>query len=90
MIPFDASGAFRSVAEGSELRRLTVQARQLWYPPKGLGSRSRWSARSSLARLLTAADFGVVAMVATFSLLLMSFPQMAFMRLSLTQTGQKG
>jgi hypothetical protein len=37
MIPFDASGAFRPVAEGSELRRLAVRGAAAAVSAQGLG-----------------------------------------------------
>jgi O-antigen/teichoic acid export membrane protein len=73
MIPFDASGAFRPVAEGSELRRLAVRGAAATISAAALSLVLRVFPTVVLARLLTPADFGVVAMVTTFSLLLVSF-----------------
>ena len=78
MIRFDASGAFRPVAEGSELRRLAVRGAAAAVSTQGLGLALQVVATVILAWLLTAADFGVVAMVTTFSLLLMSFGSNGF------------
>jgi PST family polysaccharide transporter len=78
MIPFDASGAFRPVAEGSELRRLAVRGAAVTVSAQGLALALQVVGTVILARLLTPADFGVVAMVTTFSLLLMSFGSNGF------------
>ena len=73
MIPFDSSGAFHPVAEGSELRRLAVRGAAATLSGAALSLALRVVPTVVLARLLTPADFGVVTMVTTFSLLLMSF-----------------
>jgi PST family polysaccharide transporter len=73
MIPFDASGTFHPVAEGSELRRLAVRGAAATLSAAALSLALRVVPTVILARLLTPADFGVMAMVTTFSLLLMSF-----------------
>jgi polysaccharide transporter, PST family len=73
MIPFDASGAFHPVAEGSELRRLAVRGAAATLSAAALSLALRVVPTVVLARLLTPADFGVVTMVTTFSLLLTSF-----------------
>jgi PST family polysaccharide transporter len=73
MIPFDASGAFRPIAEGSELRRLAVRGAATTVSAAALGLAAQVVSTVILARLLTPADFGVVTMVTTFSMLLMSF-----------------
>jgi PST family polysaccharide transporter len=73
MIPFDASGAFRPVAEGSELRRLAIRGAAATVSAAALSLGAQVVSTVILARLLTPADFGVVAMVTTFSLLLISF-----------------
>jgi PST family polysaccharide transporter len=78
MIPFDTSGAFRPVAEGSELRRLAVRGAAATVSAQGLALALQVISTVILARLLTPADFGVVAMVTTFSLLLMSFGSNGF------------
>jgi len=70
MTPFDASGAFHPVAEGSELRRLAVQGAGATVCAKAVILVVSVASTVILARLLTPADFGVVAMVATFSILL--------------------
>jgi PST family polysaccharide transporter len=73
MTPFDASGAFRPIAEGSELRRLAVRGAAATVSAQGLMLAVQVVSTVILARLLMPADFGVVAMVTTFSMLLMSF-----------------
>src|SRR5216684_5111054 len=73
MIPFDASGAFHPVAEGRELRRFAIRGAAATVSAAALSLALRVVPTVVLARLLTPADFGVVAMVTTFSLLLMSF-----------------
>jgi len=71
--PFDARGAFRPTANGDELRRLAVQGAGATVLASALGLAIQVIATIVLARLLAPADFGVVAMVTTFSLLLMNF-----------------
>jgi PST family polysaccharide transporter len=78
MIPFDASGAFHPVAEGSELRRLAIRGAAATLSAAGLSLLLQVVGTVILARLLTPADFGVVTMVTTFSLLLMSFGSNGF------------
>jgi O-antigen/teichoic acid export membrane protein len=73
MIPFDPTGAFHPVAEGSELRRLAVRGAAATISAAGVSLVVQVGGTVILARLLTPADFGVVTMVTTFSLLLMSF-----------------
>jgi polysaccharide transporter, PST family len=73
MIPFDASGAFRPITENSDLRRLAVRGAAATVSAAGLSLLIQVVGTVILARLLTPADFGVVTMVTTFSLLLMSF-----------------
>ncbi len=73
MIPFQSDGSFHPIATGAGLRRTAV---------RGAGAAIAGSAGSFtlqigaiviLARLLFPADFGIVTMVTTFSLLLRSF-----------------
>ncbi|MGA8761243.1 MAG: lipopolysaccharide biosynthesis protein, partial [Stellaceae bacterium] len=73
MIPFDENGAFRPITEGRELRRLAVRGAAATVSGQGLALVAQIVSTVVLARLLTPSDFGVVAMVTTFSLLLMSF-----------------
>jgi len=78
MTPFDASGAFRPVAKDSGLRRLAVRGAAATVSAQALSLLLRVVPTVVLARLLAPADFGVVAMVTTFSLLLMSFGTSGF------------
>lgn len=73
--PFDASGVFQPTGEGGGLRRLAVRGASLTVLSQGVVFAIQTVATFVLARLLTPADFGVVTMVTTFSLLLMSFGQ---------------
>ncbi len=72
MIPFDAKGAFRFVVHPSNFRRLAVRGAGATVSASGLNLVFQVIGMVILARLLTPADFGVVAMVTTFSLLLVS------------------
>ena len=78
MVPFDASGAFHPVAEGRQLRHLAIRGAAAALSAQVLSLALRVLPTVVLARLLTPADFGVVTMVTTFSLLLMSFGQNGF------------
>jgi PST family polysaccharide transporter len=71
--PFDADGAFAPVGEGGELRQLAIQGAGVSVFSQGTVFAVQMVATVVLARLLTPADFGVVTMVTTFSLLLISF-----------------
>ncbi|QNI33494.1 lipopolysaccharide biosynthesis protein [Alloacidobacterium dinghuense] len=73
MIPFDASGTFYPRAGSHELRRLAVRGAAATVSASGLALVAQLVSTVILARLLTPADFGVVAMVTTFSLLVASF-----------------
>jgi O-antigen/teichoic acid export membrane protein len=73
MIPFDASGAFRPVAEGGGLRRVAVRGAAAALSAATLSLGMKVAGTVVLARLLTPADFGLVTMVTTVSLLLASF-----------------
>lgn len=72
MIPFGDSGEFRPVT-GVELRRRAVRGAAATLSAATLSLAFRVVATVVLARLLTPADFGLVTMVTTFSLLLVSF-----------------
>jgi O-antigen/teichoic acid export membrane protein len=78
VVPFDASGAFHPVAEGRQLRHLAVRGAAAALSAQTLSLALRVLPTVVLARLLTPADFGVVTMVTTFSLLLTSFGQNGF------------
>jgi O-antigen/teichoic acid export membrane protein len=71
--PFDASGKFHPVADEGGMRRLAVRGAGATVFSSGVALVVQLVATVVLARLLTAKDFGVVAMVTTFSLLLMNF-----------------
>ena len=73
MKPFDESGAFRPTADDDGLRRLAVRGAGVTVLSQSLGFAIQMIATVILARLLTPADFGLVTMVTTFSLLLMNF-----------------
>jgi PST family polysaccharide transporter len=73
MIPFDAHGAFYPVAEDGGLRRLAVRGAAARISTAAVSLVLRTGGTVVLARLLTPADFGVVTMVTTFSLLLTNF-----------------
>ncbi|HEY1805453.1 MAG TPA: lipopolysaccharide biosynthesis protein [Terracidiphilus sp.] len=72
MRPFDAHGDFHPFAEGGELRRLAVRGGAATISAAALSLAVQVVSTVVLARMLTPADFGVVAMVTTFALLLMS------------------
>lgn len=78
MTPFDDNGDFHPIAEGSELRRLAVRGAAATIGAAALSLALRVVPTVILARLLTPSDFGVVAMVTTFSLLLQSFGTSGF------------
>ena len=72
MKPFDEDGAFRLTQDGDGLRRVAVRGAGVTALCQGMGFAIQMIATVILARLLTPADFGLVAMVTTFSLLLMN------------------
>jgi O-antigen/teichoic acid export membrane protein len=76
--PFDASGVFRSPGEGGGLRRLAVRGAGVTVLAQGVGFVTQMVATVVLARLLMPSDFGVVTMVTTFSVLLVSCGQIGF------------
>ncbi len=71
MKPFDANGVFRPATEG--VRDLAVRGAGATLFSGGATVAIQIIATVTLARLLTPAQFGVVAMVTTFSLLLVNF-----------------
>ena len=73
MKPFDAGGVFRPTEGAGEVRRLAVRGAGATVFSSGLGLGVQMVSTLVLARLLRPADFGVVAMVTTFSLLLVNF-----------------
>ncbi len=73
MKPFDAKGAFRPSVNDGEVRRLAIRGASVTVFSGGVGLAVQVIATVVLVRLLTPADFGVVTMVTTFSLLLLNF-----------------
>lgn len=74
MRPFDATGRFCPVAgESGELRTLAVRGAGVTVFAQGVVLVVNVVSTMVLARLLRPADFGIVAMVAAFSILLTSF-----------------
>lgn len=71
--PFDAAGKFCSIATGSGLRQAAIRGAGATIFASGTTLFVQMGATVILARLLTPADFGIVTMVTTFSLLLCSF-----------------
>jgi O-antigen/teichoic acid export membrane protein len=71
--PFDASGASHLTGHAGRVRRLAMQGAGVTVLSQGLGLAVQVIGTVLLARLLTPADFGVVTMVSTFSLLLTNF-----------------
>jgi O-antigen/teichoic acid export membrane protein len=78
MIRFRASGAVQPNAASSELRRLAIRGAAATVSASGVGLVVQVIGTVILAHLLTPADFGVVTMVTTFSLLLSSFGSNGF------------
>jgi PST family polysaccharide transporter len=79
MIPFDATGAFVSGKRDHELRRLAVRGAAATVSASALALGAQVISTVMLARILAPADFGVVTMATTFSLLLASFGLNGFM-----------
>jgi O-antigen/teichoic acid export membrane protein len=73
--PFEANGKFQPTGVGGGLRRLAVRGAGVTVFSQGVVFAVQMIATVVLARLLAPSDFGVVTMVTTFSLLLMSFGQ---------------
>jgi len=73
--PFNSSGAFRPSELEGGLRRLALRSAGVTLLSQAVVFSIQMMATVILARLLTPADFGLVTMVTTFSLLLMSFGQ---------------
>lgn len=73
MIPFDTNGAFCPKVGDHELRRLAVRGAGAAVSASSLALAAQLISTVILARLVTPSDFGIVTMVTTFSLLLVSF-----------------
>jgi len=71
--PFDENGAFCPTANGDGLRRVALRGAAVTMLSQTAVFAVQMLATVVLARLLTPADFGLLAMVTTFSLLLMNF-----------------
>src|SRR5260370_10471054 len=71
--PFDHDGKFLPTETGGELRRSAVRGAGITVFSQGVVFAIEIVAAMVLARLLAPSDFGVVTMVTTFSLLLLSF-----------------
>jgi len=70
--PFDADGSFHSLTETDGLRRRAVRGAGVTVLSQSGGFLVQMIATVILARLLGPADFGLLAIVTTFSLLLMN------------------
>lgn len=73
MKPFDHTGKFQGLNENAELSRSTVRNAGITIFAQGSVFAIQLLGTFILARILTPADFGLVTMVTTFSLLLASF-----------------
>lgn len=73
MRPFDRLGRYRPAVETGEIGRLAVRGAGITVASGGLGLAVQVISTIVLARLLVPRDFGLVALVSTFSLLLMNF-----------------
>jgi PST family polysaccharide transporter len=71
--PFDSNGDFHPVAKAHGIRRTAVRGAGVTIFASGVSFVVQMGATVVLARLLTPADFGILTMVTTFSLLLCSF-----------------
>lgn len=75
MKPFEANGTFRPAEEGDGLRRLAIRSAGVTVFAQGFSFAVQMIATVVLARLLAPEDFGAVAMVTVFSVVLVSFGQ---------------
>ncbi len=73
MRPFDAKGVFSPIEEGEGLRKTAIRGAGVTIFARGTSFVPQIAATVILARLLTPADFGIVTMVTTFSLVFSSF-----------------
>ena len=81
MQPFDSAGSFHPVETGVGLRRTAVRGAGVAIAGQAVSFAVMIGSVAVLARLLTPADFGIVTMVTTFSLLFRSFGMNGFMEL---------
>ncbi len=73
MKPFQSDGTFHPIAEGQGLRRAAVRGAGATIAGQAASFAVQIGSVVILARLLSPADFGIVTMVTTFSLLFRSF-----------------
>lgn len=73
MIPFDCTGAFSSETGNHDLKRQAIRGAAATITASVLSLAAQVIGTIILARLLTPADFGVVTMATTFSLLIANF-----------------
>ena len=83
MKPFDSAGNFHPIATGGGLRQAAVRGAGVAIAGQASSFFVQIGSVAILARLLTPADFGIVTMVTTFSLLFRSFGMNGFMEVIL-------
>ena len=81
MKPFDSTGKFHPIATSGKLRQAAVRGAGAAIAGQASNFAVQIGSVAILARLLTPADFGIVTMVTTFSLLFRSFGMNGFMEL---------
>lgn len=83
MKPFDSNGKFAPTVPGGggALRRMAVRGAGMTIFSGAMGVAIQIVAAATLSRLLTPRDFGLVAMVTTFSYLIMNGPANGFLDL---------
>jgi O-antigen/teichoic acid export membrane protein len=81
LIPFRPDGSLNSIPTGGELRRTAVRGAGMAIAGQASSFVVQIGSVAILARILTPADFGIVTMVTTFSLLFRSFGQNGFTEL---------
>jgi O-antigen/teichoic acid export membrane protein len=79
--PFDVSGNFQTISSGDGLRRSAVRGAGASIVGQAFTFGVQMASVVVLARLLTPADFGIVTMVTTFSLMFRSFGMNGFTEL---------
>jgi len=80
-IPFDSDGQFCPIGKTQTLRRAAVRGAGASIAGQASGFAVQIGSVVILARILSPADFGIVTMVTTFSLLFSSFGRNGFMEL---------
>ncbi len=78
MEPFDSTGNFLPIASSDGLRRTAVRGAGMAIAGQASSFAVQIGSVAILARLLSPADFGILTMVTTFSLLFRSFGQNGF------------